>query len=235
VIGLDTNPKSLARCRRDFPGLRFVEGDITDPALLAGLGEYDLILLVNVLHEVFSSTLSPETGEVEVPLAKQRAAAALTGAAHMLAPGGWLVLFDGVEPPGAADDRLRIRFIHSAARRDFDQFVSQYRPFRITFRETGDRLCVELSRRDFIRYMTKSIFLGKALWERERFESYQYFTETEFRAAIEGLGLELVELRLLGENEERWRQSVWIETAGEDFPVEHILILAQYHLDRAVP
>jgi SAM-dependent methyltransferase len=227
VAGLDYNPRSLARCRRDFPALKFMQGDITDPVLLSSLGLYDFVLLVNVVHEVFSSTISPETGEVDVPLAKQRATAALAGAAGMLAPGGWLVLFDGLEPPGAADDLLRIRFIHSAARRDFDQFVAQYRPFRITFRETGDLLCVELSRRDFIRYMTKSIFLGKVLWERERLESYQYFTETEFRAAFEGLGLEIVELRPLSENEEKWRQRVLIETAGEEFPLEHVLILAQ--------
>ncbi len=227
IVGLDYNPQSLARCRRDFPGLRFMLGDFTDPALLPTLGEYDLILLVNVLHEVFSTTLAPTSGQVDVPLAKLRAAAALTAAVGMLAPGGWLVLFDGLEPPGAPDDRLRIRFIHSAARRNFDQFVTQYRPFRITFHETGDLLCVELSRRDFIRYMTKSIFLGRPIWERERLESYQYFNEAEFRAAFLSAQMDIVELRMLSENEERWRESVWIETQGEDYPVEHILILAQ--------
>jgi SAM-dependent methyltransferase len=225
--GLDANPRALARCRRDYPALRFVQGDLTDPALLGGLGAYDLVLLVNVIHEVFSSTVSPDTGVVDVPRAKQRAGQALAGAAGLLAPDGWLLLFDGLEPAGAPEDRLRVRFIHSAARRDFDQFASQYRPFHITFTETGDRLCVELSRHDFARYMTKSIFLGKELWERERFESYQYFTEADFCAAFAGLGLELAELRPLSENEEKWRQRVLIETKGEEFPFEHILILAR--------
>jgi SAM-dependent methyltransferase len=227
VIGMDYNPQSLARCRRDLTGWRFAQGDFTDWSLLASLGVYDIVLLVNAVHEVFSSMVSPESGEVDVPQAKERVAAALTGAVETLAPGGTLLLFDGLEPSGGLGDRLRVRFHHPATRHEFELFAREYRPFHITFDETSDPLCVELSRRDFVRYMTKSIFIGKALWERERLESYQYFNEAEFRSVFARLGLELAELRPLSENEEKWRQMVQIETEGEEFPLEHILILAR--------
>lgn len=226
-VGVDYNPRSLERCRADYPGLRFVEGDITDPALLGGLGTFQMVLLVNALHEVFSTTFDAQRGEVDAPAAKTRVTQALGLAAGCLAREGWLVLFDGLEPPGDPNDRLRIRFLTPRARAGFDRFANEYHPFHIRWRQLADPQCVELSRRDFTRYIDKSIFLEKALWQTERLESYQYFTEDEFRTAFAQHGLAIRELRTLTVNEEKWRRLVRIETRGERFPQEHILILAQ--------
>ena len=165
--------------------------------LLAGLGKFELVLLVNALHEVFSDSFSSELGEIDVPSAKQRVEQALAGAAGCLEPGGWLVLLDGVEPPGDLYQNLRIRFRDYQIRQEFENFVEQYHPFRIVYQEVENPLCVELSRRDFTRYITKSIFLGKKLWETERLQSYQYYTEEEYRAAFSRQGLEISELHTL--------------------------------------
>ncbi len=231
-VGVDYNAVSLAHCRRDYPGFRCVQGDFTDPDLLAGLGRFDIVILVNALHEVFSDAFSPALGEIDVPLAKQRVAQALSGAAACLKPGGWLVLFDGLEPPGEPSRTLRIRFKEYAARQEFEDFARQYRPFRIDYRPAGDPLSIELSQHDFTRYITKSIFLGKGLWDTERTQSYQYFTEEEFRAAFAQQGLEISELRTLTMNDEKWRHRVDILTPGAAFPDEHILILAHQRVDQ---
>jgi SAM-dependent methyltransferase len=227
VIGVDYNSNSLARCRRDYPGYAFVEGDFTSEALLSGLGQYNVILLVNALHEVYSAEYSAELGQVDVPAAKQRVERAIAAAVHCLAPGGWLLLFDGLEPAGDPEEFLRIRFMDAEVRGDFEKFAHQYRPFHITYRQTGDPLCIELSRRHFTRYIDKSIFLRKNLWLTERLESYQYFTEEEFRAVFARLGLEIRELRTLTVNSEKWQRLVEIETPGVDFPQEHIMIQAR--------
>ena len=226
-VGVDYDPKSLAHCQRDFPGLRCIEGDFTDSELIAGLGKFELVLLVNALHEVFSGGISAERGEIDCDAAKQRVEQVLADAASCLEPGGWLVLFDGLEPPGDLNQILRIRFRDYQLRQEFEKFVTDYHPVRIAYRLLEDPLCVELSRRDFTRYITKSIFLGKKLWGTERLQSYQYFTEGEFRAAIARQGLEIFELRTLTMNEEKWRYRVEIESPEFNFPDEHILILAQ--------
>jgi hypothetical protein len=226
-VGVDYNARSLAHCQRDYPGLSCVEGDFTDSDLLAGLGKFELVLLVNALHEVFSDSFSLEMGEIDTPAAKQCVELALAGAASFLERGGWLVLFDGLEVPRYPYQILRIRFRNYQVRQEFEYFVEQDHPFRIAYREVEDPLCVELSQRDFTRYITKSIFLGKRLWETERLQSYQYFTEEEYREAFARQGLEISELRTLTMNDEKWRYRVEIDTPGIEFPDEHALILAR--------
>lgn len=224
--GIDYSIQAIEQCRRNYPQITSLQGDFTDMALMSGLGEFDIVLLVNALHEVFSAAYSSEIGEVDVVAAKQHVFQALSGAVERIKPGGYLVLFDGLEAPGDIHCTLKIRFQHWQARHRFDTFAQEYRPFRITFRATGDPLCVELSWRDFTRYVTKSIFLEKRLWQTERLESYQYFNETEFRAALARLGLAIDELRTLTVNYEKWCSEVKIETPAVDFPTEHILIVA---------
>jgi SAM-dependent methyltransferase len=226
-VGIDYIAQSIARCKRDYPGARYIEGDFTDPTLLAGLGKFDLVLLVNALHEVFSDSFSPDLDEIDVAVGKQRVEQALATAVNCLQPGGWVVLFDGLEPPGDPQHLQRIRFHDRQARQGFETFAREYRPFHITYRQCENPLCVELSQHDFTRYITKSIFLGKQLWESERLQSYQYFTQEEFLSAFARLDLKINELNTLTVNDQKWDHQAVVETPPGEFPNEHILILAQ--------
>jgi SAM-dependent methyltransferase len=227
TVGIDYNSQSLARCRRDYPGPRWIEGDFTDTELLTSLGKFDLVLLVNAFHEVFSSAYSPTLGEVDVAEGKRRVAHAFDGAAAALASGGWLVLFDGLEMDGDPDSPVEIHFTGLDVRREFDAFASGYQPFHITFRELQDPLHIVLSQRHFARYMDKSIFLGKPLWKTERLESYQYFTRAEFSATFARLKLKIETFQTLTINIEKWRHRVDTSDSQLEFPTEHILITAQ--------
>ncbi len=225
-LGVDYHAPSLDRCRRDYPGLPCLQGDFTDPVLINRLGSFDLLLLVNALHEVFSDALADGGKSPDIPGAQEKVRAALALAAEHLAPDGWLVLFDGLEPEGDLSEPITVRFLSRQARRNFESFSRQYRPLKIVYRQEQDPLVVTLSRRDFTRYITKSIFLGKKLWESERLQSYQYFTATQHRAAVESCGLYIETLRTLTINAGKWQQQVEILTPGEGFPAEHILICA---------
>ncbi len=225
-VGIDLNRKSLARCQKDYPGVHWEQGDFTAPDLLARLGKFDLILFVNALHEVFSAVFSPELGEVDVPLAKQQVREVLSHTVDCLHADRCLVLFDGLEPTGNQGRKVRIRFLSDQARAEFETFTREYRPFQIKYGEADTSGLVELSQHNFTRYITKSIFLGKRLWETERLESYQYFTEAEFREALIGQGLELTALETLTLNGEKWRSRVEIDPPDAEFPQEHVLIVA---------
>ena len=226
-VGIDYNPRSIEACRRRFPMMRFVDGDFTLAETLDALGQFEMVMMVNALHEVFSDSYSQDLKEVDVPAAKQNVLRALTGAAAKLAVGGHLLLFDGLEMMGDIHRKVRLKFRTPQAREHFLTFVSEYHPFKISFRELGSPYRIELSQRDFTRYITKSIFLGKGLWRTERLESYQYFNQDEFLAAIAQVGLTIVEQRTLTVDEEKWSRQVQIESRGVSFPEEHILIIAQ--------
>ncbi len=226
-VGVDYLTSSLRVCRRDYPMLTFIEGNFTDPALLEKLGQFDIVMLVNALHEVFSAGYSEALGEVDVPAAKEQVERTFHSAAGRVQPGGYLVLFDGLEPPGDPRRKVRLRFLTPQAFDHFETFAREYHPFRITYRSLNDPYSVELNQRDFTRYITKSIFLGKQLWQSERFESYQYYTEEEFLAAFAREGLEIQEKRTLSVDEGKWRSRVRLLGRDTHFPEEHILIIAK--------
>ena len=162
------------------------------------------------------------------PAAKLRVEQALAAAADRLEPGGWLVLFDGLEPAGdPAPDRYASAF--GTAR--YVGILTDL--WRSTSRcaSPAARLkapCV-LSCPGVILPATSPSpsFSGRRLWQSERLQSYQYFTEEEYRAAFERQGLKITDLQTLTVNEEKWRNLVDIDTPGVSFPDEHILILAR--------
>ena len=225
-VGVDHSASKLAEARRACPDLHLVQGDYADPAVLEGLGQFQLVLLVNSLHEVFSEVYSEGLGEVDVPAGRAAVARALAGAASLLSPGGYLLVFDGLEPPGDPDRPVTLQFLDPGAREEFRIFVAEYHPFRIHARWLADGWQVVISQRDFARYIDKSIFIRKALWQAERLESYQYFTEDDFRHKLAALDLRILELRTVTVNGDHWRSRVSIETPGMDFPAEHVLITA---------
>lgn len=225
-VGVDYSHESIEKCRRAFPSMRFIEDDFSDPALLKNLGQFEMVLLVNALHEVFSAAYREDLGEVDSAAGKQAVVDTLAQATDRLSPGGYLLLFDGLEPPGDPLQRVEIRFRSPRAQQLFYLFAAEYHSFKITFKLTRPD-SVTLSLRDFVRYITKMIFLGKPRWELERFESYQYFSQAEFLAAFAGLNLPVKEMRTLTVDEEKWRSEVDILTPGVVFPEEHILIVAQ--------
>jgi SAM-dependent methyltransferase len=226
-VGIDYNRQSIETCRKRFPMMRYVDGDFTLAETMGKLGQFEIVMMVNALHEVFSDSYSQDLKEVDVPAAKENVQKALAGAVEKLAVGGYLLLFDGLEMMGDIHRKVRLKFRSPQAREHFTTFVREYHPFKITYRDLGSPNRIELSQRDFTRYITKSIFLGKGLWRTERLESYQYFNQDEFLTAIDRLGLTVVEQRTLTVDEEKWSRQVQIESRGVGFPEEHILIIAQ--------
>lgn len=225
-IGVDYLRSSLETARRAYPFVTFVEGNFTDNDFVEKLGQFDIVMLVNALHEVFSSEYSEALGEVDVPLAKQKVIETFSLAANCLSTGGTLVLFDGLEQPEEMQRPVKIRFLSEQAQENFQIFAREYHLFHISYRTTDTPFVIELSQRDFTRYITKSIFLGKPLWQTERLESYQYFCLDEFRRMFEENRLEILELQTITVDEDKWQRIVEIETPGITFPDEHILIIA---------
>jgi len=229
-IGVDYDPGSLEIARKDYPGIQFIHGDFTNQEFLESLGTFDLILLVNALHHVFSDAYDEELGEVDVPTAKTQVREAFSTIQAHLNSGGSLLLFDGLEMDGDIQRPVEIRFLNAEAQEAFQQFAREYQPFRIRFAASPVHTrkdTIQLSLRDFTRYVTKLIFLGKPLWERERLESYQYFNQEEMIGLFRENDLILTEKQFISVDLQRWQEEIEILSAGIDFPVEHILLVGK--------
>jgi SAM-dependent methyltransferase len=225
-IGIDRDLTALANAGKNYPSIRFLAGDFTDTDLLQSLGQFDLLLLVNALHHVFSDVYDLSQGEIDVPKGKANLLTSFTNLSQTVKPGGYVILFDGLEVNASPDTPNQIQFQTPEAMEKFQTFAREYLPFRIQYQQESERI-ITLSSRDFTRYATKIIFLGKPLWERERQESYQYFNESEMRGMLTQNGFDIKEFRLLSVDYDHWLQEVSILTPGVDFPPEHVLITAQ--------
>ena len=225
-VGVDRDLTALAIARKKYPSIRFLAGDFSDTDLLQSLGQFDLLLLVNALHHVFSDAYDPKLGEIDVPKGKANLHTSFATLAQTVKPGGYVILFDGLEVNAPPDTPVQIQFQTPEAMEKFQTFVREYQPFRIQYQQDFERI-ITLSMRDFTRYVTKIIFLGKPLWARERQESYQYFNESEMRRMFTQNGFDIQEFRLLSVDYDKWLQEVSILTPGIDFPPEHVLITAQ--------
>jgi len=225
-VGIDRDTNALAVAKQQFPSILFLEGDFTDHQLLQSLGKFDLLLLVNALHHVFSDAYDPELGEINVPIGKANVLTSFANLVQTIKPGGYLILFDGLEADGSPDSKVQVRFKNTDAWQKFQTFAREYKPFRIHFDLIQDQL-VQLTMRDLTRYVTKIIFLGKPLWERERNESYQYFQEEEMRGMLVDNDFEILEFRQISVDYDHWLQEVEITTPNIQFPPEHVIITAQ--------
>jgi len=225
-VGIDRDLTALAVARKNYPSIRFLAGDFTDTVLLQSLGQFDLLLLVNALHHVFSDAYDPSIGEIDTPKGKANLHTSFTVLSQTVKAGGYVILFDGLETNIPLDTGVQIQFQSPEAMEKFQTFAREYQPFHILYQLNTDDI-VTLSMRDFTRYVTKIIFLGKPLWERERQESYQYFNESEMRGMLTQNGFDIKEFRLLSVDYDHWLQEVSILTPGVDFPPEHVLITAQ--------
>jgi SAM-dependent methyltransferase len=226
-IGIDRDLSALAVARKTYPAILFLEGDFTDQTLLQSLGKFDLLLLVNALHHVFSDAYDPGLGEIDVTRGKTNVHSSFSTLATCVSPGGYLILFDGLEAEGGPDQPIRIRFQNSEAWQKFQIFAQEYRPFKIDYQQESDSNTITLRQRDFTRYVTKIIFLGKSLWERERHESYQYFNKHEMQEMLTDNGFMIQEFRLLSVDYDHWLQDVEILTPEVEFPPEHVMITAR--------
>lgn len=226
-IGVDRDAEALRKAGQDYPGLQFIAGSFTDAHFLSNLGKFDLILLVNALHHVYSDAYDEELGQIDELAGKQDVAQTFATICTCLNPGGYILLFDGVEAPGDAQRWIEFRFRQPTGRQRFEQFTREYLPFRIQSQPGSTAGSVRLRQRDFTRYITKLIFVGKPLWEREHQESYQYFTESEFAAMFQQNGLQIVHNETISVDHERWQDEIEIITPGMEFPAEHILVVGK--------
>ena len=148
VIGLDASAEVVAalaaRKARDHRRWRVVHADAFALPEHLGAGTVDSVVFCSVLHEIFSYV---ERDGRRFRLESVRDL--LRAAWGALAPGGRIVIRDGVMPPAGT---RRLRFVAPDARDFFDLFVREFEGRPIPFRELPHGR-VELSSADAMEFL----------------------------------------------------------------------------------
>jgi SAM-dependent methyltransferase len=216
-IGVDCSPEMIRRCRKRFPGLRFLKKDITGP--LFKPASVDTIVLCSILHEVFSYK-GFDYSAVRRTLAHCAAA---------LKPGGRLILRDGVKP--ARQDAVYLTFLRPAARDKFLRFSKEFGSSEIVWRMKDGR--VQVARRDAMEFLTKYIY--DVNWRFEVKEQFGVFTLDDWKIELEKAGLRVLHSEsylIEWLRKTHWEKDVVIEAKNgrgyqpTDYPHSTMLIAA---------
>ena len=170
IIGVDLSREVVAALAKQRKPWRVVLGAAADLATLV-LAPVDTVVFCSILHEVFSYG--------EPPFALARVEQVIKAAFAVLAPGGRLVIRDGVMPPPAT---RRLRFLAPDARATFDLYVAQFEGRKIVAREIApDR--VQLSAADAMEFLYTYTW-GPASFPYEVRELYGLMTLDAYAAQL---------------------------------------------------
>lgn len=172
-----------------------IEWKLGDIFTIGAWGDrFDLVLLLDMIHEVYSFYGRPVREVVsEIDHAKGQAVVrdALEQVAMLVRPGGGIVISDNVLAPAKAALTVRIRT--EAAYAAVTRFLAEYPSRRIAVDWTDDRT-MRIDSHDFCILLTQynKIKSGQDdRWNVEKFEIHQYMTQAEFAAMFEDLGFTL--------------------------------------------
>ncbi len=225
--GLDYNQNLISSNLIHYPSFNFIHQDICKiHPTIENNQSYDIILAVNILHEVFSNVLNQKNSINRLTIfdGKKRVNTAITNISRLLKPGGHLVIFDGIESSRYTES-ISVTFKNTSCFLDFRNFVISYEPFQIKYTITSrvnNLVTIQLNYFDFTRYITKSIFFHSKLWEIEKKESYQYYTFNDFSESLRNNDLYIEHCSYFTPSRAIWESQVIIETPNIDFPMEHI-------------
>ena len=166
----------------------FVDG----PFLVDGeRGRVDTVIFSSIIHEIFSYTETPE-GRFQISVVKK----ALENAFDSLAPGGRIVIRDGVKTPVAeGNDTLTVTFRERAGLEFFKNYMNDFEGLpdiddrRITIDEEKLRVSACTN---FIREFLYTYTWGQESYSHEVQEQFGYFTIDEYREYLEDLGMKVI-------------------------------------------
>jgi SAM-dependent methyltransferase len=173
-VGVDLSPEMIERCTKRFPGVAFLQQDITERIFAEA--SLDTVVLCSIMHEVFSYKGYDYS-------AVRRT---LFHCADALRPGGRLILRDGLKP--AREDVVYLTFLNEPAYDKFVRFTLEFGSSEIVWRLVGTR--VQVARRDAMEFLTKYIY--DVNWKYEVKEHFGVFSLTTWAEEFRNAGLKVV-------------------------------------------
>jgi SAM-dependent methyltransferase len=171
VVGIDRSKYLLSRLQRKR-NVMTILGDI--PALPLRNQFFDLVVAVQVLHEIFHF----KGAEVLIRT--------FQSVSHLLKKDGELIILDHYNPGNAP-----ISFkLPEELRNKLHEFQSKFKPRKITYYDSGEGW-IRTSMRDFYDFITKIWALNSGLEEEEMNETHTPFTRQKLENLVQDAGFKV--------------------------------------------
>lgn len=232
VAIIEYDEKILNQMRHHYPQkfIRWIHADILQIASMGLTPEFDLVFLMDMLHEVYSFYGRPDRDlgtQVEHTLGLAYVRQALENVLSIMKTGCGMVISDNILCTENHEVRIRMRrpvvvdavryfFTHYATRRIVHAFPEQD--------------VMTLNARDFCILLTQYNKIKQNNWTRwnvERHEIHQYMTLAEYQHTFDGLGFDLYPV--IGTPDAtvaEWNEDFEVLDGLERIPEKRITLLA---------
>lgn len=183
LYGYDNDSSVLKIGRKMFSHITFSNLDIRDNPVINQ--SHDLIIISNILHEVYSTEVKSHSKGIETVLKSLRKIG------DTLTPKGDLIFLDGLKP-SESQKIVTVTFSDNEQLADLYLLkASNYRsPISFTKNEDGS---INISLLDLGTYLTKAKYLHRDFWESEARQIYQYFTFDEYQTILNKCGFRVLQ------------------------------------------
>lgn len=230
IACLDYDEKIINQMRQQFPneGIKWYVADIFElPQFKKG---FDLIFLLDVLHEVYSFYGRPNK-DMNESLNRnsglEAVVKALTNISNITNPGGGIIIADAILP--SQQGKITIRPKSQEVEQALNYFFENYPTKRFDqVHRKGDLITLSLS--DFSILSRQYDKIKNKDWDRwkvERLEQHQYMTREQYEDLFTQLGFRTHIVIGTPENiKYEWHQDFEIIDGATDFPPRRVTLLA---------
>jgi SAM-dependent methyltransferase len=230
IACLDYDEEVINKMKQQFPN-QGIEWHVADIFQLQNFKEgFDLIFLLDVLHEVYSfyGRLSRDRNEpINDERGLEHVIKAITNISRIVNPGGGIIITDNILPENDVPVTLKLKTAEIS--KAVDYFLKNYpsRKFGEISRK-GDSLT--LNSKDLSVLLTQYNKIKKKDWDRwavERLEQHQYMTERQYMEMFARLGFRTnMIIETPDYVREEWDKDFEITGGLKNFPPKRVTLLS---------
>lgn len=231
AVCIDHDPMVIERLKAAYPDAS-ADFEVADAFALAdNSGRYDIVFLMDMVHEIYSFYGRPDRKIEEPtdhPLGLQYVEKLLDSVTACVRTGGLVVITDNVLTEETGPVRVRIKT--PEALKAVRYFFEEYPTRRMDVSWEGDDV-MQLAAHDFCILLTQYNKIKNENWDRwnvEKMEIHQYWTLSEYREAFDARGFDLhAEVGTPAEAVEEWETDFEVLDGLPGIPEKRITLTAK--------
>ncbi|MEO6508546.1 MAG: methyltransferase domain-containing protein [Patescibacteria group bacterium] len=216
LVGLDVEEEALKRGSEKFQNITYVKEDFfqTQESLVH---QYDIVILSNVLHEIFSDELIQSKKS-----SYSRVNDVIRYASRLIKSNGALIILDGFMPE-KSKKMIKIEFKNENYANKFKQFLKSYKAFDLRGEFTSKTEVITNVATSAV-FLAKYRYIDTTYWKSEAKQLYQFIKIKKMKSILKQNDFYNTQFELQHFNDDVFKSMFDSLPREEDFPMKNVLI-----------